>query len=202
MPEMSQPSSRRAFLQQLAALALVPPVYVQRRADAAPSKAVASLESDLPCLLKQFAVPGLSYALVENGALSRARGFGVKKAGVTDPVTADTVFEAASLSKPPFAYLTLKLAELGRIDLNASIGSFFRRPDFVNDSRVDAITPRIVLSHRTGLSNWRPAQEPMKFLFPPGSQFGYSGEAYVRLQRHIEKAMGSSLASLSEKHVF
>jgi CubicO group peptidase (beta-lactamase class C family) len=190
------------FLQQLATLALVPPGFAQRNTEGGPSKAVASLESDLPSLLRQFGVPGLAFALVENGALARARGFGVKKAGAPGPVTGDTIFEAASLSKPPFAHLTLKLAELGLIDLDSPIGSCFRQPDFVNDSTVDAITSRIVLSHRTGLSNWRSAQEPMKFLFWPGRQFGYSGEAYVRLQRCIEKLTGSSLTSLSEQHVF
>ena len=204
MTDSTNPN-RRAFLQQLAALALIPPVlpraHGRPQTQGVPSRAVASLESDLPRLLEQFGVPGLSFALVENAVLVRARGFGVKKAGAPDPVTADTIFEAASLSKPPFAYLTLKLAELGRIDLDSSIGAFFRVPDFMNDSTVDTITPRIVLSHRTGLSNWRPAQEPMKFLFPPGSQFGYSGEAYVRLQRCLEKITAASLTSLAGQYV-
>jgi CubicO group peptidase (beta-lactamase class C family) len=191
------PRDRRAFL-RTCAVALAPSVFpraLYQRPSAA-SKVTQALEADMPGLLKQFGVPGLSMAVVENGAIARAAGFGVRKAGEPDPVTADTIFEAASLSKPPFAYLTLQLAELGRIDLDAGIGSFFRQPDFANEPSVDAITPRIVLSHRTGLMNWRPAQQPMKLLFPPGSQFGYSGEAYVRLQRFIEKATGTGLEPL------
>ena len=182
---------RRGFLQQLAALAAMPAV-VQ----------TPTLERDLPGLLKKYGVPGLSYAVIENGTSIRAAGFGVKKAGSSDPVTADTMFEAASLSKPPFAYLVLKLAELGRIKLDAPIGSFFKQPDFVNEPAVDAITPRIVLSHRTGLLNWRPAQQPMPLLFKPGSQFGYSGEAYVRLQRFIEQTTATPLDALSRNHLF
>jgi CubicO group peptidase (beta-lactamase class C family) len=56
-------------------------------------------------------VPGLALALVENGEASWARGFGVRSADGADPVDADTVFATASLSKPPFAYLVLKLDE-------------------------------------------------------------------------------------------
>jgi len=189
-------NNRRAFLHQLAALAVLSPILPRPK-----RQGTAGLDADLPALLEKFGVPGLSYAIVEGGVVARARGFGVKKAGASDPVTADTVFEAASLSKPPFAYLVLKLAELGRFKLDEPIGSYFRQPDFLNEPAVDAITPRTVLSHRTGLSNWRPAQQPMKLLFPPGSQFGYSGEAYVRLQRFIEKLTDASLTDLSRTHV-
>ena len=185
---------RRAFLQQTVAL-----VALARQAT---PERLATFEADLPALLKRFAVPGLAFALVENGTLARTSGLGVKKLGSPDLVTADTIFEAASLSKPPFAYLTLKLAERGRLDLDATIGPFFRQPDFVNDDTVDLITPRIVLSHQTGLPNWRAAQQPMTFRSKPGTAFGYSGEAYVRLQRAVEKATGQSLTALANDGEF
>ena len=184
--------SRREFLKRAAALAAITPT-LQRPAP---------FETNIPALLRQFSVPGLAFALVENGVVTRAEGFGVKKIGAADAVTADTIFEAASLSKPVFAYLTLKLAELGRVDLDASIGSFFRQPDFVNDNTVDLITPRIVLSHQTGLPNWRPAQQPMTFRFKPGAGFGYSGESYVRLQRFVEKTTAQPLTSLAGEREF
>lgn len=198
-------TNRREFLGAVAAMAVTPALRARRGISPRLQprrQSLAQLEPDLPALLKQFSVPGVAIAVVENGTLSRAIGAGIKKAGAPDVVAGDTVFEAASLSKGPFAYLVLKLVEEGRISLDAKIGDFFRQPDFVNEPRVDQITPRLVLSHQTGLANWRPAQQPMKLLFDPGTAFGYSGEAYVRLQRYIERTMGASLTTLASTREF
>jgi CubicO group peptidase (beta-lactamase class C family) len=100
------------------------------------------------------------------------------------------------------AYLVLKLAEEGIIDLDASIGSFFRVPDFRDTTAVDAITPRIVLSHGTGLSNWRPPREPDRLRFSPGTGFSYSGEAYVRLQRAVVQAARQPFEELVSRRIF
>jgi CubicO group peptidase (beta-lactamase class C family) len=75
-------------------------------------------------------VPGLALALVEDGEVSWVGGFGVRNAGGSDRVDADTIFAVASLSKPPFAYLVLKLAE----SLDARTQSF--------------------LAHSSGMGNW------------------------------------------------
>src|SRR5439155_26425975 len=64
---------------------------------------IARLESVLPRLMKDGYVPGLSIAVIRNGKLAWIHGFGVKNAETKEPVTEDTVFEAASLSKPVFA---------------------------------------------------------------------------------------------------
>ncbi len=65
---------------------------------------IARLEARLPTLMKEANVPGLSVALLRDGELVWQRGFGLKNAQTGDPVTDATVFEAASLSKPVFAY--------------------------------------------------------------------------------------------------
>lgn len=152
--------------------------------------------------MDRFAVPGVAVATVENGRIGWSRGYGVTRAGSDAVVGTDTVFEAASLGKPVFAYLVLKLAEEGIMELDASIGSYFRAPDFMNDPAVDAITPRIVLSHRTGLANWRPPREPDRLRFTPGTAFSYSGEAYVRLQRAVETAAGRPFNELVTSRLF
>lgn len=206
MPNLPFSRTRRAFLQRAMALAAVPPHVFESVARGTlrdrDTGTPAAFEADVPALLQRFGVPGLAFELVENGKIARMNGFGVKHAGEPAPVSADTIFEAASLSKPPFAYLTLRLAEAGRIHLDTSIGTFFRQPDFVDDDRVDLITPRVVLSHRTGLANWRPAQQPMTFQFTPGTAFSYSGEAYVRLQRFVERTATRSLTTLAEDAEF
>ena len=77
-----------------------------RKAPSSPPKdsAIASLEKDIPRLMEQATVPGLSAAVVRNGQTYWLHGFGVSNATSSQPVTPDTVFEAASLSKPVFAY--------------------------------------------------------------------------------------------------
>src|SRR5687767_11453377 len=70
---------------------------------------IARLEQRIPELMKEGAIPGLSIALIRNGGVAWKHGFGVKNTKTNDPVTDTTVFEAASLSKPVFAYAVLKL---------------------------------------------------------------------------------------------
>src|SRR5439155_1301347 len=84
---------------------------------AAPSKdsAIASLERDIPGLMEQATLPGLSAAVVRNGQTYWLHGFGVMNATSSEAVTPDTVFEAASLSKPVFAYGVLKLVDQGKL---------------------------------------------------------------------------------------
>jgi hypothetical protein len=73
---------------------------------------IVQLERDVPELMKNSNVPGVSIALIQRGKTIWVHGFGVKKAGTSQPVTGETVFEAASLSKPVFAYGALKLVDV------------------------------------------------------------------------------------------
>src|SRR5207247_2554971 len=91
-----------------------------------PSKdsAIASLERDIPGLMEQATLPGLSAAVVRNGQTYWLYGFGVMNATSSEAVTPDTVFEAASLSKPVFAYGVLKLVEQGKLSLDTYVVPF------------------------------------------------------------------------------
>ena len=64
------------------------------------------------------------------------------------------------------------------------------------------ITVRHVLSHTTGLPNWRPDGEELVALRPPGTRWGYSGEGFVLLQQHLERRSGRSVVDLARSHVF
>jgi len=88
------------------------------------------IEETVAAAVAASLVPGLALALVEDGGVSWAGGFGVRNAAGSDPIDADTIFAVASLSKPPFAYLVLKLA-----------------------ASVDART-RSFLAHTSGIGNW------------------------------------------------
>lgn len=121
-----------------------------------------------------------------------------------------TVFQAASLSKPVFAYIVLKMIDNGEIGLDEPICKYTDIDRFTNKEWAEQLTPRMVLSHRTGLPNWSvgaPSSDewptaPIKALHKPDSTYNYSGEAYAFLQRAIEKIRGKSLQQIAEEEVF
>jgi CubicO group peptidase (beta-lactamase class C family) len=152
-------------------------------------------------LLKDGDVPGLSLALVRDGKVSLVRSWGVRDASGSAPVTEDTIFEAASLSKPVFAYAVLKLADAGQIDLDAPVAKYLPG-EYVEDPRLRAVTVRRVLTHTTGFPNWRPSGQPLKIQLDPGERFSYSGEGFVYLQKAVENATGQTLEALARRLVF
>jgi Beta-lactamase class C and other penicillin binding proteins len=127
----------------------------------------------------------------------------------TASVNKNTIFQAASLSKPVFAYIVLRMYDRGEIGLDTPICEYTDTDRFVNKDWAKVLTPRMVLSHTTGLPNWAasPSSEawpdaPISFVFRPDSAFGYSGEGYAFLQRAVEKISGKSLQALAEEEVF
>ena len=76
-------------------------------------------------------------------------------------------------------------------------------PDFVpKDPQAATITVRQVLSHTTGLPNWRNVKQPLKTHFPPGEKFSYSGEAFLWLQRVVQAKTGEGIDTLAQRLVF
>jgi CubicO group peptidase (beta-lactamase class C family) len=94
------------------------------------------------------------------------------------------IMNAASLVKPVIAHLALELIE----DLDEPV--------------LGAITVRHVLTHTTGLPNWRPSGLPLAPLRPPGQRWGYSGEAFALLQEHLQHRAGAPIATLARERVF
>ena len=139
--------------------------------------------------MRQAAVPGLSIALVHNGKLAWAKGYGVANSVTGRAVTPETPFEAASLGKVLTAYATLKLVEQERLDLDRPLSSYLSK-QFVDDDRYrDQITGKMVLTHTSGLSN-NFMESHHHVEFAPGSRFSYSGVGYMYLQRVIEQITG------------
>ena len=94
------------------------------------------------------------------------------------------VMNAASLVKPVIAQVALEVI------------------DDLDEALLGDITVRHVLTHTTGLPNWRPAGEERVPLRPPGVRWGYSGEGFVLLMQHLEQRTGQSLDHLVDAHVF
>lgn len=163
---------------------------------------IQQLEKDIPELMKKDGVPGLAIAVIRGGKTTWVHGFGTKEAQTNQPVTEDTVFEAASLSKPVFTYGVLKLVERGKLGLDVPLTTYLPKPFVAGDERLRKITARIVLSHRTGFPNWPADDGSVSIYFTPGERFSYSGEGYVYLQRVVEQITGKPLDDYMTEAVF
>lgn len=159
---------------------------------------------ELPRQMQALGVPGIAIAVVEDGGLAWSRGFGLAHAGRGMPVGDDTVWEAASLSKPMFAYAVLQLVDRGVLALDAPLMGY-ARPAYLGKSPwLAQITVRDVLRHSTGLPDWRkdPANEPLEPAVAPGMRIDYSGEAFVWLQLAVERLTGESLDETMRRLLF
>lgn len=158
-----------------------------------------SLLSDL---MTSTQIPGMSVATVAEGKTSGHWALGIADTGKDFVVTDQTLFDAASLSKPVFAYLVLKLVTEGVLSLDQPLCELTDTPIGDNVDYSNLLTARMILSHQTGLPNWAKQNETPTFAFKPGTGYGYSGEAYVYLQKIIEARTGQSLETLAQEKVF
>ena len=158
--------------------------------------------SRLPDIMEIAGVPGLSMSVVQDGRIAWTHYRGVMDATTNQPVSADTLWPAASLSKPAFAFAALHLVDEGKLDLDRPLKSYV--PDHApDDPRGNKITARLVLSHSSGLRNWRQrADQPLVPDFEPGARFQYSGEGIYYLQRAVEHITGMGFEQFMEERLF
>jgi len=140
---------------------------------------VQALDAFVPRLMQEANVPGAQVAFMRGGTLLYERGFGVRNVLGRAPVTTDTLFEAASLSKPIAAHLALQLVASGRLHLDTDLGAELTPPWLAPgaDGRIAEISLRQVLSHTSGLSNdiLRTSHRPDPALH---GRFAYGGEGF------------------------
>ena len=199
--------SRRRLLGSGLALSLLGPLglraspTIDADADWIPSD---DFLRELPRQMQALSVPGIAIAVVEDGRLAWSRGFGLAHAGRGTPVAEDTVWEAASLSKPMFAYAVLQLVDRGVLALDAPLAGYARPAYLGRSPWLARITVRDVLRHSTGLPDWRkdPANEPLEPAVAPGTRIDYSGEAFVWLQLAVERLTGESLDQTMRRLLF
>lgn len=159
----------------------------------------AALDQRIPELMKQARVPGLAIARVEHGRVAWQSAYGQRAPDRT--MNVDTVFNAASLTKPVFAVTVLRLVDDGLLGLDRPLAEHWVDPDVADDSRHERLTPRILLSHQAGLPNWRRGGE-LEFLFAPGARHEYSGEGFEYLRRALEQATQTPIRMLTAEQVF
>lgn len=198
---MTRDVPRRTFLQLCATTGVLAPFLAQacsrngdRDAEVLPDLMPAALASHLEDLLPQLVarthVPGVSMVIIRNARIVWQREFGVADRTSGSPVNTETIFEAGSMSKPVFAYVVMKLVEDGVLDLDRPLSSYTGERLVAADERSDLLTTRHVLSHTSGLPNWRSSSDPMAFAFTPGDRWSYSGEGYSYLQSVVTRLTG------------
>jgi CubicO group peptidase (beta-lactamase class C family) len=101
------------------------------------------------------------------------------------------------MTKPVFGYLVMQLVELGKLELDRPLVDYLDPASLRAYPDRRRITARMVLSHTSGLPNWRKGEEerdgPLPVTFTPGSKFGYSGEGFYYLQQVVERITGEPL---------
>jgi CubicO group peptidase (beta-lactamase class C family) len=206
---------------QAAVLHAAPPVAAENSADARRSAVEASILSGM----EKFQVPGASIAIIDNYAVLWSAGYGDAIAGGDRKVTPETLFQAASISKPITALATLKLVEKGELDLDGAVNEQLKGWQIPAGSVTTRLPIRVrdLLSHHSGLavhgfigyakSEPRPTllqvlngeqpanSPPVQPFLRPGYKFSYSGGGYCVLQQLLIETSGQAFPDFMRQNV-
>ncbi|MEQ1513851.1 MAG: serine hydrolase domain-containing protein [Lysobacteraceae bacterium] len=172
----------------------------------------AALDAWLHDAMATHRISGLSITIVHHDQVVYRRAMGTADADSGRAVTEDTLFEAASLSKPLFAYFAMTFVEEGRLNLDRPLSDYLIHPDLPNDAAFRRVTARQILDHTSGLPNWRSgptprsdwrqsmAEDALVPLAAPGERFIYSGEGYQYLALVLQHLSDTDAAGL--EHLF
>ena len=181
----------------------------------------AQIEAAVSKFMAETHVPGVSVAVVENGALEWAQGFGYADLENNVPASEFTLFRLGSISKPLTATGAMELWEQGKLDLDAPIQKYC--PAF--PQKQAPITTRLVMGHLAGIRHYKsgsqddpevgntkhfddPIQAGLDFfkndplLSDPGKQFHYSTQGYTVVGCVMEGASGAKYVDFMLHHVF
>ncbi|HEX6163555.1 MAG TPA: serine hydrolase domain-containing protein [Vicinamibacterales bacterium] len=114
--------------------------------------AVAPDSLGVPELLAQYKVPAVSVAVIRDFKIEWARAWGVKNAKSGEPVLVDSLFQAASISKPVAAMASLRAIQDGRFRLDQDINTILKswRLPARDGVKGEIVTPRMLMSHTSG----------------------------------------------------
>ena len=105
--------------------------------------------------MRDFGTPGLSIAVIEGGRLAWARGYGVADSKSRRPVTTETLFQAASISKPLTALGALALVQSGKLNLDQDVNQYLKSWKVPDNqfTQTHKVTLRLLLSHTAGVAD-------------------------------------------------
>ena len=170
-------------------------------------------------LMQRFRVPGVSVAVIRDYRIHWAKGYGTVDGETNAPVDTGTVFQAASISKPIFAMAVVKLAQDGKLDLDADVNTYLKswKVPASEHNKSQPVTLRTLLSHTSGaadgfgfpgydpgtpvptlvqiLNGEKPSNVgPVRFARAPYVGFHYSGGGLTLAQLAIQDLTGRDFA--------
>jgi CubicO group peptidase (beta-lactamase class C family) len=171
-----------------------------------------AIDTEMRRLMTAAKVPGLALAVIDHGKVVYSQAYGYADVAAAKPLRTDTIMYGASLTKAAFAYMVMQLVDENVLSLDATLPALLKNPlpdypafaDLKDDPRWQLLTPRMLLSHTSGLLNWRFINDNGKldFKYPPGSRYVYSGEGLQILQIVVEERTGTPLQTLMRQRVF
>ncbi len=175
-----------------------------------------ALDERLKRLIERPAMVGLSVGVVENGRITFLAGYGETLAGSGDKVTPATVFRWASVSKGVAGTMVAKLAEQGKLDLEAPVARYSSTLKLPEGNEYRA-TVADVLSHRLGLyrnaydNKLEEGQDPaflrrtlaqLNAICAPGQCWSYQNVAYDASSEIVANVTGRSYAAAVKEQLF
>ena len=107
-----------------------------------------AIDNFLASKMEKLKIPGLSIAVINEGKVVHQKTMGYADVEEKLPITAETIFEGASLSKSVFAFFVMTYVEEGKLSLDKPLYEYLPYADIDHDDRYKKITARMVLSHR------------------------------------------------------
>ncbi len=157
-------------------------------------------------------VTGVGIAIFNGGKIAFLKTYGERDTEKHLSLTPDSIMTCASLSKSAFAVLVMELVRRGVIALDKPVYEYLPKPlpeydnyaDLAGDERYKLLTMRMLLDHTTGLPNLRRfmPDKKLKFYYPPGSRFTYSGEGILLGQMVVETVTGKPLNDLMHEYLY
>jgi beta-lactamase class C len=176
----------------------------------------AALDARLKRLAEKPAMVGLAVGIVENGRITFLSGYGETLEGSGEPVTPDTVFRWASVSKGVASTMVAKLAEQGKVSFNAPVAQYATSLKLPGGAEHRA-TVGDLLSHRLGLYRnaydnkleegqdtrfLRQNLSQLNLICQPGTCWSYQNVAYDGSTEIVEKVTGKPFAQALKEQLF
>lgn len=173
--------------------------------------------------MKHYRVPGVSIAIVNEGKICWAKGYGIANTDTQTAVQPDTLFQAGSISKPIAALAALKLVEEGRIDLDKDVNHYLKSWKVPENefTKAEKVTLRRLLSHTAGMTvhgfpgytqtdefpttvqvlDGKGNTAPIRVNTVPGTTWRYSGGGYTVMQQLVEDVSGVSFTEYLNENI-
>lgn len=161
-----------------------------------------ALSNELSDVYDANAINSAAVAIIKNGKVMWTGYFGNQSKNT--PTHDKTLFNVASITKVITTETILRLAAKNAISIDEAMHHYWVDPDLLKDDRHKRLTPELVLTHTTGLPNWRffSDDNQLAFVNEPGTTYGYSGEGFEYLALFASKKLAQPFEHLVEEQLF